>query len=298
MTEREFYVVNSFAEEDFGGNPAGVFIDADGLKQEMMQKIARQMNLVESAFVFRSTDNDHDFYFRYFTPLKELPITGHPTIAAVIALIKSKKIKVEEKSLYNIKTNAGIKKIDIKENLSEPIVIMEQKQPEFFPIVEDRKNVADILGLNESDLIAELPVQPVDTGLGHLIVPVKSLDILMRVERKIEPLRNLCSSLGVMEAQIFAFETYDSKNTLHTRNLCPREGIEDPACGVGNGALGAYLLKHHYKNEEKIDIRAEQGNIVNMPGVINIMANRKDDNIEVFIGGSGKVMIKGTFILY
>lgn len=153
------------------------------------------------------------------------------------------------------------------------------------------------MGLNEEDLIPDLPVQPVDTGLGRLIVPVKSLEILMRIQRKIEPLKSLCTSLGAMEVQVFTFETYESNNTVHTRNICPREGIEDPACGVGNGALGAYLLKHFYTNGLKIDIRAEQGNIINMPSVISIIGSRKEETIDVSIGGSGKVMVKGLFYL-
>ncbi|MGE5473965.1 MAG: PhzF family phenazine biosynthesis protein [Ignavibacteriales bacterium] len=297
MGKKEFIVVNSFAEKSFGGNPAAVFVNADGLETSIMQLIARQMNLVETAFVFPSTENDHDFRFRYFTPLKELPITGHPTIAAIIALIENKQIDVENKPVYRIKTNVGIKQINIGRNQFGPVVTMEQQKPRFLEIVNDRKNVADILGLDLGDLINELPIQAVDTGLGHIIVPVKSLDALMRVQRKIEPLKNLCASLGVMEAQVFTFETYEQDKTLHTRNICPREGIEDPGCGVGNGALGAYLIKHYYKDEAKASIRAEQGNIVNMPCVIETVASRKGDEIDVSIGGNGKVMIEGTFLL-
>jgi len=76
---KNFLVVNAFAVRPFGGNPAGIFPHAEGLSDEEMQLIARQLNLVETVFVFRGTEPNVDRHLRYFTPLKELPIAGHPT---------------------------------------------------------------------------------------------------------------------------------------------------------------------------------------------------------------------------
>ncbi len=66
---------------------------------------------------------------------------------------------------------------------------------------------------------------------------------------------------------------------------------------MGNGALGAYLLEHYYKNKTKIQLNAEQGNIIDMPCVIEICAQNENGHIDIFIGGNGKVMIEGTFYL-
>ena len=82
MIIQDFFVVNSFAEKAFGGNPAAVFLDGEGLVEAVMQSIARQMNLIETVFVFRPDAKEKDLRFRYFTPLEELPVAGHPTIAA------------------------------------------------------------------------------------------------------------------------------------------------------------------------------------------------------------------------
>lgn len=297
MKSKRFFVINSFAERPFGGNPAAVFVDAENLDKRTMQMIAKQINLVETVFMFPSIEQNADFYFRYFTPTGELPIAGHPTIAAIFAHIQYNKVDLSKESILNIATNAGNKLIKINKNLIGPTVIMEQQRPHFFPIVTERNAVANLFGLSEDDLIPDLPIQPIDTGLGHLIVPVKSLEALMRVQRKIEPLKSFCKSIGIREAQIFTFETYDSNKDLHTRNICPREGIEDPGCGVGNGALGAYLLEHYYKNRTKIQLKAEQGNIMDMPCVIEIYAQNENGLMDIFVGGNGKVMIEGTFYL-
>lgn len=297
MGSKEFYVINSFAEKPFGGNPAAVFVNADGLDESTMQMIARQLNLVETVFVFSSKEQDADFELRYFTPQEELPIAGHPTIAAILALIRDKQIDIEKQTKCTIKTKAGRKKINFGINKSNPLVIMEQPEPKFLSIINEREHVADILGISDSDLIEDLPIQAVDTGLGHLIVPVNDLKKLMSIKRKIVPLENLCKSLGIREVQAFTFETLQSDKDLHTRNICPREGIEDPGCGVGNGALGAYLLQHYYQGEAKINLKAEQGVIVDMPCTIEIFALKIGESIKVSIGGSGKVMIKGNFYL-
>lgn len=297
MTQNlEYIVVNSFSEKIFGGNPASVFTNANGLDCETMQRLAKQMNLVESTFVFSSSEVNYDYYFRYFTPTREVTIAGHPTIAAMIALIESNQLLIDGQTSFRIKTNVGINKVEVMQKSVGVVVMMEQESPSFLEVVEDRKQVANVLGIEEEDLVDKLPIQAIHTGLGHLIVPVKSLNALMRVKRNISELREMCSRLGVMEAQVFTFETYNLSKSLHTRNICPREGIEDPACGVGNGALGAYLMKHYY-TEERIEIFAEQGYVLDMPSVIEITGLRTHGEIKISIGGLGKVMQKGIFIL-
>ena len=86
MSSRNFYIVNAFTDKPFGGNPAGVFLNASGLSDQQMQAIAKQLNLVETVFITPLNAKEADFELRYFTPHKELPIAGHPTIAAWCAL--------------------------------------------------------------------------------------------------------------------------------------------------------------------------------------------------------------------
>lgn len=300
MKRKDFYVINSFTASVFGGNPAAVFADAADLDPGTMQSIARQMNLVETVFISPAEAMEganYDFSFRYFTPAEELPIAGHPTIAGVLALIATGRLDATLRTSCRIATKAGIKEIQLGGNDCGPVVMMEQQTPEFLATVADRQRVAHVLGLDASDLMPDLPVQAVDTGLGHLVVPVRSLAALLRVQRKVEPLKDLCRELGIREAQVFAFETVDPHMTLHTRNICPREGIEDPGCGVGNGALGAYLLKHFYRNQTAVTIKAEQGNVIKMPCVIETAAAWELERIRITVGGNGKVMIQGTLFL-
>lgn len=289
-----FLVVNAFAEDRFGGNPAGVFTKAEGLTDEEMQLIARQLNLVETVFVFKEDHPGIDRRLRYFTPNKELPIAGHPTIAAWVALVHDGEISLSERKLFAQRTQPGIQNISIEIQQDRICVSMEQEPPRFLEVATDRSRVAHVFGISESELVETLPIQAIDTGLGHIIVPVKDIEALMRVTRKIEPLRELCSALGVREAQIFCLDSLRSDLDLHTRNICPRDGIEDPACGVGNGALGAYLAKHVYPDKNEFRFRAEQGHVVNMPSVIEVAVKVVEGAFKVSVGGSALVMVRGT----
>jgi trans-2,3-dihydro-3-hydroxyanthranilate isomerase len=295
---KKFLVVNAFATRPFAGNPAAVFTEANGLDSDIMQAMARQLNQVETVFILSAEENNADFQLRYFTPEKEIPVAGHPSIAAWIALLHENKIDLKTKTSY-LQTNlAGIQQIEIElKEVDKTIVTMKQPPPKFLNAMITKEQIADVFSINAYDVSPDLPINAVDTGLGHLIVPLRSLDALMSVKRQIEPLRNLCQSLNIREAQLFCFEVIDKTYDLHTRNICPREGIEDPACGVGNGALTAYLSKFCWPDKSEFTLKIEQGNIVQMPSIIHTRSIKNEDTIEVFVGGSGIVMLEGTFLL-
>lgn len=293
---KRFLVVNAFAEKPFGGNPAAVFPNAQGLPQEMMQSIARQMNLVETVFV--TSETDVDFRLRYFTPKAELPVAGHPTIAAWCALLHEGIVNTEDRNIYTQGNQAGVQEIKVERSKrGKPVVTMKQPSARFLDTSCTAEQAAAVFSISKDAIDDRLPIQAVDTGLGHLIIPVRTLDVLMSVKRQIEPLKEVCQKNGVREAQLFCFETFDKTCQLHTRNLCPREGLEDPACGVGNGALTAYLSRFYRYADNDFTLRIEQGNIVDMPSVIHTRAMRSREDVKVFVGGSGIVMMEGQLIL-
>ncbi len=292
-----YFVANAFAPRPFAGNPAAVFPCSDGLTAEQMQSIARQLNLVETVCVFRPQQKDVDLEVRYFTPEKELPLAGHPTIAAWYVLATQGFLSDETRDLYRQRTQKGVQEIKVDRTSNLVRVIMQQERPRFYGIREDRAEIAAVFSLEESDLLSAFPVESVDTGLGHIIFGVKDLATLMKVRRNIDALKSLCSAMNASEAQIFCEETYDPSMTLHTRNICPREGMEDPACGVGNSALLAYLMKHNFFKTETAEMLAEQGYIENRPSVIYVKGHKRDESYDLELGGSAILMTKGAFYL-
>ncbi len=293
-----FIVVNAFGDEPFTGNPAAVFPDARGIPEEHLLPIARQLNLVKTVFLYPSPEPGVDYHLRYFMPEHEVPVAGHPTIAAWTALGFLGAITVAEPSRFTQSNLAGKQEIRIEPAGGRLRVSMQQPAPRFTEIITDREKVADVFGISTEDFLPDLPIIGVDAGLGHLVAPLRSLEALMRVRCRVAELRDYCRALGLREAQLFCLETYRPGMDLHTRNICPREGLEDPACGNGTGALGAYLAKFGGMTAQDGLLRAEQGHIVNMPSVIEItIEHRTSEDFTIWIGGGGVVMLEGRMLI-
>ena len=297
MVGAQFFVMNAFAERPFGGNPAAVFPDAREIPEEQLQPIARQLNLVETVFAYPVGVDGVDYRLRYFTPLGELPIAGHPTVATWVALAELGVLRLEGRSVFTQQTGAGRQQVAVTRCENRYVVSMKQPPPTYTGVIADTHRVAVACGLSRVDLDETLPVQGVSVGLGHIIVPVKDLKTLMQATMRIAELRDVCSEIHMREVQLFTFEALDSGMDLYTRNFTPREGLEDPACGNGNGALGAYLAETKYKHCTEFRLMAQQGHGMHMPAVIRIDVTRDGlGHPEVSIAGSAIRMVEGRVL--
>ncbi|MEK6584928.1 MAG: PhzF family phenazine biosynthesis protein, partial [Nitrospirota bacterium] len=92
----KFYQADVFTSQPFGGNPVAVFPDADGLTDDELQQIAREMNLSETVFVFPPTDPAAVARLRIFTPTQEIPFAGHPVLGTFYVLAQLGRIATQE----------------------------------------------------------------------------------------------------------------------------------------------------------------------------------------------------------
>lgn len=290
--QKKFHVYNAFAERSFGGNPAGVVPDADDLDVETMQKVACQLNLVETVFVTKAERAERSCRLRYFTPLKELPIAGHPTIAAWACL--SDLYPDLTSSDHIQESGAG----DICVRFEGSRIFCSQKSASIRLLPDLRvQDVTTVFGINEEQIDHSLPFAAVDAGLGHLVFAVDSLEALKRMRFRPDRLAALCGQVGVSECQVFCTETSAEEAHAHTRNFCPRFGREDPACGNGNAALGAYFQRFVSSGAGPMRLRFEQGVVVNMLSMVEVVAQPSGDLVDVSIGGSAVRMVEGVLYL-
>ena len=133
-----------------------------------------------------------DRHLRYFTPLKELPIAGHPTVAAWIALVHEGDVLLSERTTYVQKTQPGVQTIDISPENGRVVISMQQQEPQFLDTASDRALAAQVFGLQEDDLISDLPVQAVD-WLRPLGGPMLGFPSLLPREISLLP----CFEMGV-----------------------------------------------------------------------------------------------------
>ena len=295
--KKEFFVYNAFATEAFGGNPAAVFPDASDIPEELLLPIAKQINLVETVYLYPSDTSGVDYKLRYFTPFQELPVAGHPSIASWVTLVELGRVSLVDNSNFVQENLAGRQNIRISEENESIFVYMDQIEPKFSKPEVSLSELAECFNLSETDFDPEFPCEGVDIGLGHLIVAVKDLATLKKAKMDILKLGNLCDRAGLREPQLFTFETHNKSYDLFTRNLSPREGFEDPACGNGNAALGAYLARTKYKDTDSFSVLVEQGHVINMPSLVNVSVDNQHTLPKVTIGGSAIKMVEGSIFL-
>ena len=295
MKRYKLYQVDSFSETKFLGNPAGVISNADGLSEEQMQKIARELNNSETAFIFSSNDSDEsDVHVRFFTPLKEVPICGHATVAAHFVIAKENKF-AKAKRIFQ-KTGAGILPVDI-----EPIgnysynITMTQGEVEFGRFIEGNslKRLMEALGIESEALIEGAPVQIVSTGHSKVMIGIKNYELLHNLNPDLKELIDLSSEIGCNGYYVFTFDTGEEETLIKGRMFAPAIGIdEDPVTGNANGPLGAYLMKYNlaeYENDS-LTFKAKQGISLGREGEIGV---------EVFgeAGNPEKIKVSGTAVI-
>lgn len=306
MTEQraiKFYQADVFTAEPFGGNPVAVIPDAQGLNDDELQQIAREMNLSETVFVFPPTDRAAVARLRIFTPTQEIPFAGHPVIGTFFLLAELGVIPVKQ-SMTRVmqECNIGLFPVELyAEDGQVERVVMTQPKPEFLGPVEETEDlykVASALGLSKH-VIADTkwPIEVVSTGLPVLIVPVRTLTAVRSIRPDATAIMDVCRRFGANGIMVFTTVTVEPSATVHTRMFAPSIGIlEDPATGSASGALGAYLVQNGVVDvAPTTEIIAEQGYAIDRPSRIYIQVDSDDDIIQsVKVGGQCVRVIEGT----
>lgn len=289
------YQIDSFTKEKFAGNPAGVITNADGLTDYEMQKIARELNNSETAFIFSSDSNDYDVHIRFFTPTNEVPICGHATIAAHYARAIENGLNTSR--VYH-KTGAGILPVDIIKENEDYKIVMTQGKIQFGSIIDgkDKEQLLAALNIKNSDLLENYKIQIVSTGHSKIMVGIKSIGTLNTLHPDYNALSKLSKVIKCNGYYVFTVDPQDDDILIHGRMFAPAIGInEDPVTGNANGPLGAYLIHHNFvkHNNSLFKFRAKQGEAIKRPGIIEVEVKIEDkEPVEVKISGNAMIVFK------
>ncbi|MGH9967357.1 MAG: PhzF family phenazine biosynthesis protein [Pyrinomonadaceae bacterium] len=292
MSKYRFVQLDVFTDRALCGNPLAVFPEAEGLSDDEMLKIAREMNLSETVFVLKApvpapaeaeaapgngnrraapeskrpdeiSQEKVLRRLRIFTPTREIPFAGHPIVGTWNVLAREGVVPLPENGngwtriLHEI--GIGILPVDIEFKDGLPVqVVMTQGKPELGDVLEDSHEQADLaraLGLAREDLDENLPIQIVSTGLPFLAVPVRSLADLRTCRINAALLAEIYNRAGATGCSAFTRETIEiGASRAHTRMFAPDDNIpEDPATGSAAGALAAYLVHYGVSGVEPVD---------------------------------------------
>jgi trans-2,3-dihydro-3-hydroxyanthranilate isomerase len=310
-----FIQLDVFTDQAFAGNPLAVFPEAEGIPDEQMQKIAREMNLSETVFVLPSEQPEALRRLRIFTPFVELPFAGHPIAGTWNCLAREGVVAAPKggDGWVRIKHEVGIcvLPVDIEFKAGEPVrVVMTQGEFEIRGELDDGHEQADIaraLGLAREDIDESLPIQAVTTGNPMLLVPIRSLADLgnCRVNQNLldEIIARNEAIRGVTGTYAFTRDTMEiGEARAHARFFVGMNIGEDPATGSAAGPLGGYLVYHNATRVEPTDgaykFVIEQGDFINRPSRIELEVRGAPGKVEeVRVGGPSVVVARGVLEL-
>jgi len=266
--------VTAFPKTKDGGNKAGVYINADKLLDAEMQDIAEALGYSETAFISRS--DKADFKLQFFTPLKEVDLCGHATIASFNLM---RDIGIISNGEYTQETKAGILKLKVESD----IVFMEQPSPKFGEIVSSDEIHACFDSLNINDF--GIP-QIVSTGLREIFLPINNLEILNTLKPNYNNIISLSKKYNIIGIHAFSF---DKEIDAYGRNFAPIVGInEESATGTSNGALACLIYNKYYQKSKYV---LRQGYSMNLPSEIIAILDTYENIVKrVWVGGPAKII--------
>jgi len=280
MKNYEYIIADAFTELPLSGNPVAVFTDAVGLNATDMQRIARELNLSETTFVFPA-QSDGDYYVRIFTPVNELPFAGHPTLGTAFVLGE----RVAQ-NLLKMETGMGTIPFTLLRSTDGILISVQMVQPvPAWSAYEFETDVLKALELRQS----ELPIELYVNGPRHVLVGLKDVSSLTAIKPDLRILA------GLPDVAINCFAGDGQKWRL--RMFSPAYGVsEDAATGSAAGPLALHLIRHGRLNFGQ-PIEISQGTEIGRPSLMHAQIGGSLEQIgPVHVSGGAVIVAHNKLI--
>jgi trans-2,3-dihydro-3-hydroxyanthranilate isomerase len=289
--EHRFHTLDVFTTTRFEGNPLAVFTDGDGLTNDEMVAIAREMNLSETVFVQKPTEDAALARLRIFTTQEELKLAGHPVIGTWFLLAELGVVPAQEGGVHILQqTGAGVLPVEIHFKDGRPQrVTMTQKEAAFRPAKIRKPALAAALGISAKDLDPKLEPEYVSTGIFNLMVPLRSRAALGKIQMNMIEMRRV---LGKSATMTYCFAC-GNNGKVFSRGMIPWELYEDAATGSAAGSLGAYLVRHR-KLSAGHTLSILQGVEMGRPSHIEVTVAQSGRKLVPRVSGAAVRVFEGT----
>lgn len=290
-----------FTARPFEGNQLAVFVDARGLDTRTMQVLTNEMNFAESTFVLPAEGAGTDVRMRIFTPAREMPMAGHPTIGTTFALAALGVIP-RGAARWVFGLNVGPTPVALEwGGHGLAAAWMDQGRPTFKTPVVAALDVVDAIHADRAAWTATgLPVEEASCGAAFFYVPLATRAAVDACEPDGAAMRRLRSAFpeGHVGAFVFTAEPGPDGATVYSRMFAPEAGVvEDPATGGASGPLGGYLVRHGVVPVSQAPpIVSAQGVKMGRPSRLHVRveATSPADIARVHVGGSAVSVGEGT----
>lgn len=295
---RHYTILDVFANRPLAGNPLAVVLDADGLDDKEMQAIAREFNLSETVFVLPPAEARHRAAVRIFTPGRELPFAGHPTVGTAVLLALLDKAKGASAEAFGLEEKIGIVPCvaEPKGERQGRARFRLPRLPQSWGEGVSADKAARALGLQPSEIGfgRHLPSRH-SAGVGFDLVPVASLDAIGRA-RPTAAFEEAFGDSDHPAVYLYTAETVEAGSRFHARMFAPGLGVaEDPATGSAAASFAGALMQFEKLGDGTHDFVIEQGYEMGRPSLIALqMVIEKGALISAEIGGDAVIVAEGT----
>lgn len=295
-----YYTADVFTSTRFGGNPLAVLPDARGLSTAGMHQITHEFNYSETVFVLPPDDPAHTRRLRIFTPGRELPFAGHPTVGTALVLAWADEIALAGETT-RIVFEEGVGPIPVtlssRDGRADFAELTAARLPEVGPEPPSREALAKVLSLAPADLLAgEWAPQAVSCGVPFLFVPVRDREALSRVRIDRAAYDATLSSYWATEIYLLARDPELPGSDVRARMFAPALGIaEDPATGSAATALAGFLAPRDRRPGPTLTWVVEQGFEMGRPSLLHVAADLDAERnvTAIRVGGSAVSVCEG-----
>jgi trans-2,3-dihydro-3-hydroxyanthranilate isomerase len=299
-----FHTTDVFTDHLHGGNPLAVVPDARGLTDEQMQSIAREFNYSETVFVFPPRDNANTRSVRIYTPARELPFAGHPTVgcAFVLAAIGDVPLNGDVQQIV-LEEGVGPIPVSIRTRDGKPVFtqLTAAKLPEIKDPPPPPEVLCEILSLEPSHILADDMLEPeaVSCGVPYLFIPLKKPEMLSWVKVDQAKWEQALGDYWAPEMYVYSADEWDNifeGGHIRARMFAPGLGVgEDPATGSACAALAGFLALRADTRDGTLRWTVDQGVEMGRPSRLELEVDRKRGQVAAIrVGGSSVLVSSGT----
>jgi trans-2,3-dihydro-3-hydroxyanthranilate isomerase len=299
-----YYIADVFTRQIFNGAQIAVFPNAEGLSDEHMRLLARELNLTETVFVFHPDNDSSTHKMRIFSPLGEIDFAGHPIIATAYVLGSCGDIKLTETVTHLVfEQNVGAIDVNISANQGKPYFVQFSRKissivDRFAPTDEE---LASFLSIKQSELDhKKYSPRLVSCGVPYLIVPVWSYESVRHAKFNYSAWsQSIAPQTAAQEILLFAPKTPFVDSDFNARLLGPRIGIhEDPPIGSAMPAFASYLCSFEHTRKGTHTFAVDRGDAHMRRSVINLeMDHKGQEQLTLRVGGEAVMFAQGTIFL-
>lgn len=299
-----YSVYDVFTDTKLAGNPLAVIFDGEGLGDEAMQAIACETNLSETVFVQPAANPAYTARIRIFTPGRELPFAGHPTVGTAIALAEKAHGAARLDLVSVLEENVGPVRcaVRLREGEASFAEFDLPRKSQQIPLPLDRVGIADALSLKTTEIGFENHVPSIwSAGVPFLLIPIHDVGAAERLEFDPQLWEKTVPFVdgALASAYIYCRGGVNHVAKFHARMFASGMGItEDPATGSAAAALSGAI--HHFDRlpDGHHPVLIEQGVEMGRPSFIHLHMDIEGGAISnARIGGQAVRIATGSLDL-